>query len=55
MTPAHFDYLRHGINAHALVCEAWLLADNAARVFGASTADSLALSWRLLRASACLP
>lgn len=55
MTPEHLDYLRHGISGHALLCEAWLLADNVARMFGASTADSLALSWRLLRGSACLP
>ncbi len=55
MTPAHFDYLRHGINAHALVCEAGLLLDNVARVLGASPADSLALAWRWLEVFACLP
>jgi len=55
MTPEHFDFIRHGISVHALLCEAWLLADNAARFFGASTADSLALSWRLLRGTSCLP
>jgi hypothetical protein len=55
MTPDHFDFIRNGITSHALLCEAWLLADNVARMFGASTVDSLALSWRLLRVSACLP
>lgn len=55
MTPEHFDYLRDGLTAHALICEACLLADNAARFLGASTADSLYVSWRLLRAFSCLP
>lgn len=55
MTPDHFDFLRHGFSLHALVCEAWLLADNAARVFGASPADSAYFGWRLLRSFQCLP
>jgi hypothetical protein len=55
MTPEHFDFLQHGVNLPALVCEAGLLLDNAARFLGASTVDSLALSWRWLRVFACLP
>lgn len=55
MTPEHFDFLRHGLSAHALLCEAWLLADNVARMFGAPNGDSVYLSWRLLRISQCLP
>jgi hypothetical protein len=55
VTPEHLDYLRHGISVHALLCEAWLLADNVARMFGVSVANSAYLSWWLLRGSACLP
>lgn len=55
MTPDHFDFIRHSLSAHALLCEACLLADNAARFFGTSNADSVYLSWRLLRRFACLP
>lgn len=55
MTPEHLDYLRHSLSAHALLCEACLLADNAARWLGTSNADSVYLSWRLLRSFQCLP
>ncbi|GIL09280.1 MAG: hypothetical protein BroJett033_7910 [Chloroflexota bacterium] len=55
MTPEHLDYLRQALSAHALLCEAGLLLDNVARVLGASSADSLWLAWRFLRACGCLP
>lgn len=53
--PEHFDFIHDGLSIHALLCEAGLLADNAARWFGASTADSLYLSWRWLERWHCLP
>ena len=41
---SHFDYIRRGLSLHNLACELTLLMDNVARLFGASVADSIALT-----------
>lgn len=52
--PDHLDFIRAlGLNAHALTCEAALIADNVARIGGVTLADSIALTTRLLEAFKC--
>ena len=41
---SHFDYLRRGLTLQHMACELTLLIDNVARWFGASVADSIALT-----------
>lgn len=47
---SHFDYIRRALTLQHLACELTLLLDNVARLFGASLADSIALSqhWALV-------
>jgi hypothetical protein len=47
---SHLDYIRRGLSLRHLACELTLLIDNVARLFGASMADSIALSqhWALV-------
>lgn len=51
--PEHLDFLRRALNLHSLACEGTLLADNLARLFGASVADSIALTYALMERIQC--
>lgn len=52
--PNHLDFIRAlGLNPHSLSCELALLADNLARLFGATTADSLQIAYQLLERFKC--
>ena len=41
---SHFDYIRRALTLRHMACELTLLIDNVARLFGASVADSIALT-----------
>lgn len=52
--PNHLDFIKHlGLNAHSLSCEFSLVADNFARGFGVTVADSLVIARKLLEAFQC--
>lgn len=53
--PEHLDFLRRAWSWHSLTCEATLLMDNVARLFGASVPDSLALTYSLMERIQCTP
>lgn len=51
--PEHLDFLKRALSLHSLSCEATLLADNLARLFGATVPDSLSLTYTLMERFRC--
>lgn len=51
--PEHLDFLRRALSLHSVTCEATLLADNVARLFGMSVPDSITLTYSLIERFQC--
>lgn len=51
--PEHLDFLRRALTLHNIACEGTLLADNVARLFGATVPDSIALTYTLMERIQC--
>lgn len=51
--PEHLDFLKRALSLHSVTCEATLLADNVARLFGMSVPDSITLTYTWMERLQC--